>query len=107
MGAATPKPPRLQPAPLGHAGAGKVYSTIRFDADLPEALKARGPGWQTSVNDALRTLFMKPQEPNPHRSPGVPLAGIGAVRAALGARLAASRRWPRGTTPKLAPGGPN
>ncbi len=29
-------------------------TTIRFDADVLDALKASGPGWQTRVNDALR-----------------------------------------------------
>lgn len=32
----------------------KVSTTIRFDAEVIEALKASGPGWQTRVNDALR-----------------------------------------------------
>jgi uncharacterized protein (DUF4415 family) len=32
----------------------KVPTTIRFDADLLEALKGTGKGWQTRVNDALR-----------------------------------------------------
>jgi len=32
----------------------KVPTTIRFDADLLDALKASGKGWQTRVNDAVR-----------------------------------------------------
>ncbi len=32
----------------------KVPTTIRFDADLLEALKASGKDWQTLVNDAMR-----------------------------------------------------
>ena len=32
----------------------KVVTTIRFDPDILDALKATGPGWQTRVNDALR-----------------------------------------------------
>jgi len=32
----------------------KVSTTIRFDSDVLEALKASGPGWQTRANDALR-----------------------------------------------------
>lgn len=32
----------------------KVPTTIRFDADVLEALKASGKGWQTRVNEALR-----------------------------------------------------
>jgi uncharacterized protein (DUF4415 family) len=31
-----------------------VPTTIRFDADLLEALKASGKGWQTRVNEAVR-----------------------------------------------------
>ncbi len=37
-----------QKAPL------KQPTTIRFDADVLEALKATGKGWQTRVNDAMR-----------------------------------------------------
>lgn len=32
----------------------KVPTTIRFDADVLDALKASGKGWQTRVNDAMR-----------------------------------------------------
>ena len=28
--------------------------TIRYDADVIDAFKATGPGWQTRMNDALR-----------------------------------------------------
>lgn len=37
-----------QKAPL------KQPTTIRFDADVLEALKATGRGWQTRVNEAMR-----------------------------------------------------
>lgn len=36
----------------------KVSTTIRFDADVLEALRASGPGWQTRANDALRKVFV-------------------------------------------------
>lgn len=32
----------------------KRATTIRFDPDVLEALKATGKGWQTRVNDAMR-----------------------------------------------------
>lgn len=32
----------------------KVPTTIRFDPDVLEALKATGKGWQTRVNAAMR-----------------------------------------------------
>ncbi|QHI97628.1 hypothetical protein GT347_06275 [Xylophilus rhododendri] len=32
----------------------KVATTIRIDADVLEALKATGRGWQTRANDLLR-----------------------------------------------------
>ncbi len=35
-------------------GTGKVSTTIRFDADVLEAFKSEGPGWQTRMNRALR-----------------------------------------------------
>ena len=37
------------------AGSGKkVSTTIRFDADVIEAFRTTGKGWQTRMNDALR-----------------------------------------------------
>ena len=41
---------RGRPAGTG----GKVSTTIRFDADILEAFKATGDGWQTRMNDALK-----------------------------------------------------
>lgn len=32
----------------------KVQTAVRYDADIIEAFKAEGPGWQTRMNDALR-----------------------------------------------------
>ena len=32
----------------------KVFTAIRLDADLVDAFKATGKGWQTRVNAALR-----------------------------------------------------
>lgn len=34
--------------------ARKVQTAVRYDADILEAFKAGGPGWQTRMNDALR-----------------------------------------------------
>lgn len=36
------------------SGSAKVSTTIRFDADVVEAFKREGPGWQTRMNEALR-----------------------------------------------------
>ncbi|MDN2703515.1 BrnA antitoxin family protein [Janthinobacterium sp. SUN100] len=41
---------RGRPAGTG----GKISTTIRFDADILEAFKATGDGWQTRMNDALK-----------------------------------------------------
>lgn len=41
---------RGRPAGTG----GKVSTTIRFDADILEAFKATGDGWQTRMNDVLK-----------------------------------------------------
>ena len=35
----------------------KVFTAIRFDADLLETFKATGKGWQTRVNAALRQFI--------------------------------------------------
>lgn len=42
--------------PRGHPKADnpKVFTAIRLDADLFDAFKATGKGWQTRVNAALR-----------------------------------------------------
>lgn len=32
----------------------KVSTTIRFDAEVLEAFRQQGPGWQTRMNDALK-----------------------------------------------------
>jgi uncharacterized protein (DUF4415 family) len=39
--------------------APKVSTTIRFDPDVLNALKASGKGWQTRVNDAMRDWLKK------------------------------------------------
>ena len=39
------RPPVLSP---------KVSTTIRLDADILEAYRAQGPGWQTRINEVLR-----------------------------------------------------
>jgi uncharacterized protein (DUF4415 family) len=33
----------------------KVNQTLRLDADVLEAYRRQGPGWQTHMNDVLRT----------------------------------------------------
>jgi uncharacterized protein (DUF4415 family) len=38
--------------PLGSGT--KVQMTVRFDADVIQAFKQAGDGWQTRMNDALR-----------------------------------------------------
>lgn len=35
-------------------GSKKVSTTIRFDADVVERFRARGRGWQSQINAALR-----------------------------------------------------
>jgi uncharacterized protein (DUF4415 family) len=35
-------------------GSSKVSTTIRFDAEVLEAFRRDGPGWQTRINLALR-----------------------------------------------------
>jgi uncharacterized protein (DUF4415 family) len=36
------------------SGSPKVALTVRYDADIIEAFKAGGEGWQTRMNHALR-----------------------------------------------------
>lgn len=49
---------RKRGRPAGSVKAdAKVSTTIRFDPDVLEGLKATGPGWQTRANDALRSAL--------------------------------------------------
>jgi uncharacterized protein (DUF4415 family) len=46
---------RLKPMRGRPLGSGKkIQMTIRFDADIVEAFKNAGEGWQTKMNTALR-----------------------------------------------------
>jgi uncharacterized protein (DUF4415 family) len=46
---------RLRPTRGRPLGSGtKVQMTVRFDADVIQAFKQAGDGWQTRMNDALR-----------------------------------------------------
>ena len=67
--------PEIEPAkPAGCRGrpasaTPKVFTAIRLDADVLEALRATGPGWQTRVNELLRgavalTRLQQPVERN-------------------------------------------
>jgi uncharacterized protein (DUF4415 family) len=40
----------------------KVSLTVRYDADIIDAFKASGEGWQTRMNDALRD-WLKDHQP--------------------------------------------
>jgi len=40
----------------------KVFTAIRLDADIVEAFKATGSGWQTRINDALKTWLKEHPE---------------------------------------------
>ena len=53
--AALSKRPRGRPK----ADATKVFTAIRLDADLLNAFKATGKGWQTRMNAALRQYLQE------------------------------------------------
>ncbi|MQA19289.1 BrnA antitoxin family protein [Rugamonas rivuli] len=42
----------------------KVPTTIRFDQDVLDALKASGRGWQTRVNEAVRDWLARQSKTN-------------------------------------------
>jgi uncharacterized protein (DUF4415 family) len=49
---------RKRGRPAGSVKAdAKVSTTIRFDRDVLDGLKATGPGWQTRVNDTMRAAL--------------------------------------------------
>lgn len=41
------------------AGSNKESTTIRFDADVLDAFRRAGPGWQSRINAALRDWLQK------------------------------------------------
>ena len=43
------------------AAVRKIPTTIRFDPDVLEGLRATGPGWQTRANNALREWLLEQQ----------------------------------------------
>ncbi|SAL57941.1 hypothetical protein AWB66_03261 [Caballeronia telluris] len=45
---------RMRPLGRPRLESPKVQLTVRYDADIVEAFKATGDGWQTRMNDALR-----------------------------------------------------
>lgn len=40
-------------------GDNKISTTVRFDADVLDAFRSGGPGWQTRMNDVLRDWLIK------------------------------------------------
>ena len=44
----------LKPRGRPKAAMAKMHVNIRLDADVLEALRATGPGWQTRINKVLR-----------------------------------------------------
>ncbi|WP_353136756.1 BrnA antitoxin family protein [Limnohabitans sp.] len=53
----TPSNAEKRPRGRPRAEAPKVFTAIRLDADLLEAFKSTGKGWQTRVNAALRKFI--------------------------------------------------
>jgi uncharacterized protein (DUF4415 family) len=45
---------RMKPLGRPRLESPKVQLTVRYDADVVEAFKATGEGWQTRMNNALR-----------------------------------------------------
>lgn len=37
----------------------KIKLTMRYDADIVEVFRATGEGWQTRMNEALRTFLQE------------------------------------------------
>jgi len=49
----------LRPRGRPKAGVTKTHVNIRLDADVLNAFKTTGPGWQTRINEALREWLKK------------------------------------------------
>ena len=53
-----PNVAHLMRAKLGRpAGSTKALQSVRFDLEILAAFKATGKGWQTRMNEALRTYL--------------------------------------------------
>ena len=50
---------RMRPRGRPRVGRPKAALTMRVDADVLDALKASGPGWQTRVNDLLKDVVRR------------------------------------------------
>jgi uncharacterized protein (DUF4415 family) len=55
---------RQKPGRPRRRGPTKVPVTIRLDADVLEALKDTGPGWQTRVNQVIRRWIIGEVKPD-------------------------------------------
>ena len=56
----------LRPGKRGRPKSGqtKALLSLRLDAEVIEGFRATGPGWQSRINDALRThLGLGPRKP--------------------------------------------
>lgn len=53
---------QLKPMGRPLSASRKVSLTVRYDADIIEAFKAGGDGWQTRMNNALRD-WLKTHQP--------------------------------------------
>jgi uncharacterized protein (DUF4415 family) len=56
----------LKPRGRPKAATAKIHVNIRLDADILEALRATGPGWQTRINRVLRD-WIEEKEPKKSR----------------------------------------
>lgn len=52
---------RRRGRPAGSGSGSKVSTTIRFDAEILDAFKVTGEGWQTRMNDALKEWLQSRQ----------------------------------------------
>jgi uncharacterized protein (DUF4415 family) len=59
--------------------APKQQVTLRLDAAVLEGLRATGPGWQTRVNDALRTFLETTRAPPRRLTSGLPVRAGGVM----------------------------
>ncbi len=56
----------------------KIMTTLRLDAEVVEAFRAGGPGWQTRINDELKALVQRrARRLTPQRDAKPPKAPVG------------------------------
>ena len=60
----------------------KMMTTLRLDADVLEAFRSEGPGWQSRINDELKAIVKRRAKKLASESASKPVPGPGSAKPA-------------------------